>query len=286
MLAAQVLFAVMATSARASGHRLPWQEVCAARFAFGLLAVYVAARIRRRSLRIFAVSSAFWRSTLGTLSAAGTFYLYATPHLPLGDAATLLSTAPIFVTLLGAPLLGEPLRRGVIAALTIGFAGIALIAQPSFSSAGHVVALGTATAATSAMSFILLRRMGASETSEAIVFHFGCVGTATMVVLALPVWHPPAPGEAVALALTGISGGIAQLFMTRAYALDDASRVSILGYAGMVFTRALALPLFWEVPSAVQLTGSALVVASGAVLAARAAGAAPALRVRTDAEQG
>jgi drug/metabolite transporter (DMT)-like permease len=282
MLAAQALFAVMATSARAGGHRLPWQEVCAARFTFGLLAVYVAARVRRRSLRIVAVGPAFVRSTLGTLSAAGTFYLYATPHLPLGDAATLLSTAPIFVALLGPALLGEPLGRSVASALAVGFAGIALIAQPSFSSAGNVVALGTATAAASAVSFIMLRRMGPSESSEAIVFHFGCFGTATMALLTVPVWQTPTPSEAVALAITGLSGGVAQLFMTRAYALDQASRVSVLGYAGMVFTRALALPLFAEVPSAVQLAGSALVVGSGAVLAARSAPARPRVSIQTE----
>jgi drug/metabolite transporter (DMT)-like permease len=120
----------------------------------------------------------------------------------------------------------------------------------------------------SAMSFVLLRRMGARETSEAIVVHFGCVGTVTMVLLCLPVWKTPDAGELLALAVTGVSGGFAQLFMTRAYALDNAARVSILGYAGMIFTRALALPLFGEVPSSSQLVGSALILASGALLAA------------------
>jgi drug/metabolite transporter (DMT)-like permease len=267
MLAAQLLFAVMATSARFGGHRLPWQEICASRFAVGLLTVYVTARARGASLRIIAVRAAWWRSALGTLSAAGTFYLYAKPSLPLGDAATLIATAPVFVAVLGAPFLGEPLGRSVFGALTCGFAGIALIAQPSFSSAGSVVLLGMATAVASALSFILLRWMGSTESSEAVVFHFGCVGTATMLVLSLPVAVWPTPVEALALALTGLSGGLAQIFMTRAYALDEAARVSIFGYAGMLFTRALAVPLFGEIPGALQHVGSALVVASGALLA-------------------
>jgi drug/metabolite transporter (DMT)-like permease len=274
MLAAQVLFATMATSARIGSRGLPWQEVCAARFAVGLLTVYVAARVRGQSLRVVAVRAAWWRSSLGTLSAAGTFYLYATPKLPLGDAATLLATAPVFVATLGVPLLGEPLRRSVVAALLCGFGGIALIARPSFSSAGPVVALGTSTAMASALSFILLRRMGSTESSEAVVFHFCCVGAATMALLCIPVWHTPTAAEAAALAVTGLSGGLAQIFMTRAYALDHAARVSVLGYAGMVFTRGLALPFFHEVPNATQAIGSTLVVASGFLLAG---GAAPGL---------
>lgn len=267
MLAAQVLFAAMATGARASGHGIPWQEVCAARFAIGLLTVYVAARLRGQSLRIVAVRAAWLRSAFGTLSAAGTFYLYATPHLPLGDAATLLATAPIFVSVLGVPVLGEPLRAGVVAALACGFAGIALVARPSFAIAGHIVALGTSTAAASAFAFILLRRLGSSETTEAVVFHFACVGTAAMAILCIPVWRTPTASEAVALVVTGLSGGLAQIFMTRAYSLDQAARVSILGYSGMILTRAFAVPLFHEVPSAGQAIGSALVVASGVLLA-------------------
>jgi drug/metabolite transporter (DMT)-like permease len=277
MLMAQVVFAFMATSARFGGCHLPWQEVCGARFGFGALTVYVAARLGRQSLRVTAPRATWVRSTMGTISAAGTFYLYARPHLPLGDAATLLSTAPIFVAVLGVPILGEPLRRGVLLALGCGFVGIALVAQPSFGTAGGLVALGTATAMAAALSFIWLRRLGPAESSEAVVFHFSVVGTVVFALLCAPVWQTPTLAEGAALAVTGICGGLGQIAMTRAYALDIAARVSILGYSGMVFTRLLAMPLFGEVPNAMQALGSSLVVVSGLVLAA---GAAPAPLLR------
>jgi drug/metabolite transporter (DMT)-like permease len=54
--------------------------------------------------------------------------------------------------------------------------------------------------------------------------------------------------------------------MTRAYSLDRAARVSALGYSGVLFTRALGLVFFGEVPSAVQLVGTLLVIASGVLL--------------------
>jgi drug/metabolite transporter (DMT)-like permease len=267
MLLAQLVFAWMATSARFGGRRLPWQEVCAARFLFGAITVYVAARLGGRSLRVVAQRAAWWRTTMGTLSAAGTFYLYATPHLPLGDAATLLATAPIFVAVLGVPLLGEPLRRGVLLALACGFVGIALVAQPSFGTAGRLVVLGTATAVAAALSFIWLRRVGGGESSEAIVFHFSLFGTVVFALACAPVWRAPTLAESAALVATGLSGGFGQIAMTRAYALDRAARVSILGYTGMLFTRMLALPIFGEVPSGMQALGSLLIVTSGAVLA-------------------
>jgi drug/metabolite transporter (DMT)-like permease len=268
MLAAQACFALMATSARLGGHGgAPWQEVCAARFVLGALTVYVSARLRGQSLRVTAIRAAWWRSAMGTLSAAGTFYLYATPHLALGDAATLLATAPIFVAILGIPILGEPLRRGAASALVCGFVGIALVAQPSFATAGRLVVLGTATAICAALSFIWLRRLGPGESSEAVVFHFAVVGSVVFVLLCIPVWQTPTLGEAAALTATGLCGGLGQIAMTRAYALDSAARVSILGYAGMVLTRGLALPFFGEIPGIAQAVGSTFVVASGALLA-------------------
>lgn len=269
MIIAQILFAAMATSARIGGRRLPWQEVCASRFLVGALTVLLVARARGRTLGLANRRASWARSVLGTVSAAGTFYLYATPHLPIGDAATLLSTTPIFVALLGVPLLGESVRRSVVAALVCGFAGIALVAQPTFSTASHLVVIGTLTAITAALAFIWLRRIGSSESSEAVVFHFACVGSAAMLLLSVPVWRTPDARDAAALFATGFFGGIAQIAMTRAFALDAAARVSVLGYSGVIFTRVLAFVLFGEVPDAAQTLGSLLIVGAGAILLGR-----------------
>jgi drug/metabolite transporter (DMT)-like permease len=114
---------------------------------------------------------------------------------------------------------------------------------------------------------VWLRRLGPGESSEAVVVHFLAWGTVAMVFLCAPVWRTPSPAEALVLGATGLFGGLAQIAMTRAYALDSAARVSVLGYAGVVFTRLLAAPLFGEVPSLSQAGGSLLVVVAGIVLA-------------------
>src|SRR5271166_4331797 len=121
MTAAQLAFAGMAVGARVGGGGVPWQEVCATRFFVGALTAYAVARFRGQSLRITRVREAWLRSGFGTLSAAGTFFVFAAPALPLGDAATLFATSPMFVALLSAPLLGERVPRGLVVALALGF---------------------------------------------------------------------------------------------------------------------------------------------------------------------
>jgi drug/metabolite transporter (DMT)-like permease len=266
MTAAQVAFAGMAVGARVGGSGVPWQEVCASRFLVGALTAYVVARVRGQSLLITKQREAWLRSAFGTLSAAGTFFVFSAPALALGDAATLFATSPIFVALLSAPLLGERVPRGLAFALVLGFAGIGLVAQPSFSTAGHLVAVGAMTAVSSALAMIWLRRIGPNESSEAIVFHFACIGSVAMILASVPVWQTPGPRAALVLAGTGLCGGLGQLLLTRAYSLDRAARVSALGYSGVVFTRTLGFPAFGEVPTLTQALGSLLVIASGVLL--------------------
>ncbi len=271
---AQLAFAGMAVGARVGGSGVPWQEVCASRFVVGALTAYGIARVRGQSLRITKLREAWLRSAFGTLSAAGTFFVFAAPQLAIGDAATLFATSPIFVALLSGPLLGERVPRGLVFALVMGFAGIGLVAQPSFSTAGHLVAVGGLTAVSSALAMIWLRRIGPNESSEAIVFHFACIGACVMIVASLLVWRTPDARQAVVLVATGVCGGLGQLAMTRAYALDRAARVSALGYSGVVFTRVLGFPFFGEVPNWTQALGSMLVIGSGVLLSVGAAAVA------------
>lgn len=269
MTTAQLLFAVMSMGARFVSRGVPWQEVCASRFLVGAVTAYAVARARGASLRITHVRESLVRSAFGTLAAAGTFYVLAAPGLSVGDAVTLFATSPIFVALASVPLLGERVGARQIAATAVAFAGIALVAQPSFATSGHVVAIGTATAASSALAMVWLRRIGPSESSEAIVFQFSSIGFFALLLASIPLWTTPNARDLLALAVTGLSGGLAQIAMTRAYAIDEAARVSAIGYSGIVFSRALALPIFGEVPNALQAAGSLLVIASGVALALR-----------------
>jgi drug/metabolite transporter (DMT)-like permease len=270
MITAQVLFSIMSIGARLVARDVPWQEVCASRMIVAAIVAFVVAKLRGTSLAITDKRFAWLRSIFGTLSAAGTFYVFAQPGLAIGDAVTLFATSPIFVALLSWPLLGERVRASVGVAIVIAFAGILVVAKPSFATAPHVVVAGTATALGSALAMMWLRKIGPGESSEAIVFHFMSVGSVALVIASVPVWKTPDAHSVIFLGVTGLSGGLAQLAMTRAYASENAARVSALSYAQIVFVRVFALPIFGEAPTVVQIAGSLLVIASGAVLTLRA----------------
>jgi drug/metabolite transporter (DMT)-like permease len=267
MVLAQALFAAMAGGARFVSRDVPWQEVAAVRMLVALALTWGMARARGRSLRITDQKHAWLRSIFGTIAAAATFYVYAQPALPLGDAATVLATAPLFIALLSWPLLGERVSGRLLSFIVLSFAGVGAVARPSFHASAFVVGVCLTSALSTALAMMWLRRIGPGESSEAIVFHFMAVGTVTLGLMAIPVWRTPDASSAGFLLITGLSGGLAQLAMTRAYSLDGAARVSAVGYTGIVCTRLVAIPLFGEIPSALQVAGSAVVVAAGVAMA-------------------
>ncbi len=267
MLLAQGCFATMNVCARLGGRTLPWPEVAATRFVIGSVLALGLARWRRAPLRITDQRSSWARAVFGTASAICTFYALTSPRIALGDAATLGATAPIFVALLAWPLLGERVGRLVPWAVVVAFLGVALVLRPSFHGSVGVAAIATLGAVLYALAMLYLRRLGPGESSEAVVLHFSLVATATMLLLALPQWRTPAARDLPALLGTGLMGGLAQLAMTRAYALDRAARIAALTYLGILFTHLLAIPVFGEQPGLEQLAGATLVVASGLLLA-------------------
>jgi drug/metabolite transporter (DMT)-like permease len=267
MVLAQALFAVMGVVGRIGSVGVPWQEVLFARFLIGALTALLVAKIRHQSLAVPDQRRQMLRTGFGTLAAIGTFFLLASPQMSLGDLVTVFGTSPVFVALMSWPLLGERVRGREWIAILLSFAGIVAVAQPALKTAPFLVIVGLLTAFSSALAMVFLRGMGPGASSEAIVFQFSGIGAVVALLLSIPVWKTPDLRGALYLLATGVTGGLAQIVMTRAYALDSAARISAIGYSSIVFTRLYALPVFGEVPTAVQLAGSLLVIVAGVHLA-------------------
>jgi drug/metabolite transporter (DMT)-like permease len=266
MLLASFLFAVMTVAARVGSSELPWLEVGFARSFFGLLVAVGVARARGERLVIEHRAQAWGRSLCGTCSLMCTFYTIGAPEIALGDATVLRSTTPIFIALIAPFAIREASGARVWLATPIAFLGAAVIARPSFHLAGHLAALSVLGAMFSASAMMFLRKLGPRESPEAVAAHFSGVASAILLVLGLPVMVLPTSSGMIWLAVTGVSAGLGQLAMTRAYALDQAARVGTMGYAGVVMTQVLAVLVLDERPTGAQILGSFLVISAGLIL--------------------
>ena len=267
MFLAQLFFAGMNLCTRLGARDLPWAEVGAARFLVGALMAAALALYQGTSLRITDRRSTWRRSIFGALSALCTFYALGSSRIALGDVATLGATAPIFVAILSGPLLGERVGGRVTLAITLVFAGIVGVVGPSFGIAAPVAAVAISGAILYALALIWLRKIGPGETAQAVVLHFSLVGLCAMLGFAIPVWEWPDARGGLLLLGAGLTGGGAQIAMTRAYSLHRAAPLAALSGLGIVLTYLLAIPVFGEQPTGWQIGGSLLVIGASLLVA-------------------
>jgi drug/metabolite transporter (DMT)-like permease len=267
MVLAQAMFTAMNILSRLGGKSLPWAEVAGARFLLGAAVTVLIARTKGSSLRTVDRRNTWLRSIFGTVASFCFFYSITSPRMPLGDAITLGATGPIFVALLAGPMLGEKVGRHISLAVLLAFAGVIGVVKPSFQSAADVAAIATLGALAYAFALMWLRKIGPRESSEAIVLHFSLVAAAANFAVSIPRWVTPDATGWIFLLGIGITGGIGQVAMTRAYALSRAAPLSTLTYLSIVFTYMLAIPVFGERAGGLQLAGAALVILAGSILA-------------------
>lgn len=274
------LFALMNFFARLATTSAPWATVAAVRAMIGAVIAYAFARWRGRSLAAKSPRAIFWRSLLGTIAMLSTFYALSSRTVSLGNTVTLLNLAPVFLALLAPIFLRERTSPGVALAIVLALAGVVLVVRPTFlfgsdhaalfhapSDAGPssivtiLVALFAALSTTVAM--MLLRRVGQTESTEAIVFHFSLFATAALSLLALFDLRWPSPRDMGYMGLAGVCAGFGQLAMTRAYALENAARVSGMSYLAVVVSGLLGAVALGERPTATAIAGMSLVIAGG-----------------------
>jgi len=285
MVSASLLFAIMSITARLASRSASWTTIAASRAGVGALVAFAFALRSGVSMKTRSVKLSWARSILGTLAMLSCFYSLAQSSLAVGDAVTLFATAPLFIALMAPWVLKERSDARLWALLLVAFAGVGLVAGPHLSllSKGAafpaLAALGSAFFSALAMMFLRVMRSGrgsvAQESAEAIALHFALVSFVVHAILGCFDFRAPAPIDLLLLAITGLSGGLAQLAMTKAYAYVEASRLGAVSYLGTVLSFVLAILFLGERPEVAQLAGAGLVVGAGVVLALSAARAAP-----------
>lgn len=264
MLASSFAFAVMGVLSHLAGKRISWQVLAVARtlVAFTLsLSLCLLLRVR---LVLFKPAVLWMRSIAGSFGILCLFY--ALPRLPVSTALTLANTVPVWVTLLAWPVLGQRPTIQMWLAITLSIFGVILIQNPEASGDKLASLLALGNAAFTAVAMIGLNKLSKVD-ARAIVTHFSGVSSVfTIAVLLLfgsnVDYGPLKEGMTIFLLVgVGVAGLLAQMAVTRAYALGSPSRVSVVGLMQIVF----ALPfdiLLWQRPfGALTGIGIMLVVA-------------------------
>jgi drug/metabolite transporter (DMT)-like permease len=268
LLSAAVL-AVMFALIKKLGGQYPVGQIVFVRSFFALFPVlWLVYRLGGwRILRTERVGAHLRRSVSGLCSLFLSFL--AVGMLPLATATALGYAAPLFITILAVPLLGEIVRIHRLSVVAVGFVGVLLIAHPHAGGISHGALVALAGAVATAFALISIRKMADTESNVAICFYFALSGTIVGAVT-LPfnaVW--PSVADLPVLVAIGVLGGVAQILLTKAYQMAPASVVAPFEYATLVFAICLGLIVWGEFPAPIELGGIIVIVISNLFLAFR-----------------
>ena len=271
MVLAVGLFTTMDALVKSLGGTYPTIEIVFFRGIFALvpLAMFILPKGSLAALRTTRPLAHALRAVVGLLSLSAFFYAYI--YLPLADVIAISFAAPLFVTALSVPLLGERVGARRWAAVLVGFAGVLVMARPAGGvlHPAALVALGGTVGY--ALVMIFVRKMSRTETSTAIVFYYS-ITSALIAGAILPFqWVAPTMPDLMALIAVGLVGGGAQIAMTNAFRLADVSIVAPFDYTGMIWAAILGYAVWGDVPGPNIWIGVAIVTASGLYILRREA---------------
>ncbi len=190
-------------------------------------------------------------------------FFFAAIYLPLADLITYYLASPIFVTVIAAIVLKEPVDLRRWAAVGAGFVGVLLALKPGAGAVSWPALIALAGSFAFAIMMVLTRALrgtpdivlGATQLSGTF-----CLGLALVLPLG---WSPLTSWEIGLIALGGCITVVALFSVNRSLKLAPASVVVPYQYSMIIWAVILGYIGFGDVPAWHTLGGAAIIIASG-----------------------
>jgi drug/metabolite transporter (DMT)-like permease len=197
-------------------------------------------------------------------------FIYALRSLPLASAYSIFFVAPLMITALSGPLLGEIVGPRRWVAIVVGLVGVLVLLRPGGGGLLSLAALAVLVAALMyAFSAITVRWLARTDSSQAMVVWLMLLMALGAGALAWPHWLPVRAEHGWLVLGVGIAGALGQYAITEAFRLGEASLLAPLEYTALVWGVLLDLGLWHTLPDAVTWIGAAIIIASGLYLLRR-----------------
>ena len=275
MCLAVLMMPVMNATAKALTVDYPLAQVVWARFT-GHFVCMTLVFWPRRGWRLFKSarpSIQFARSTI--MFASNGAYIAALSTVALANASAIMFMAPLVVTALSAPFLGEHVGIRRWTAVVIGFIGALIIIRPgmaesTFAASGIGVGLLLFSMVSFAIYQILTRRLSNRDSAETNIVYTALVAAVVMSLIIPSLFvMPTRPLDWALFGAIGALGGFTQYFVAKALEEAPASVVSPYLYGELLTSAIVGLAIFGDFPDMFTWVGAAVVAASGIYIAYR-----------------
>lgn len=202
--------------------------------------------------------------------------------IPIAVNTALFFVAPLFITALAVPFLGEKPGLGRWLAVLIGFCGVIVMVRPGSGLMQATALLPLFAALAYALMQMMTRKLGVSDKASTLAFfvHATYIGVSALIGLSvghgeftdpsnptlhflLRPWIWPAPEDLMILLLSGFLVAVAGYLTAQAYRLTQAALVAPFEYVSMPFAVFWGYLLWRELPDMMSFVGMGMIAAGG-----------------------
>jgi drug/metabolite transporter (DMT)-like permease len=219
---------------------------------------------------------------------AYTSYYLGIAALPLATAVAISFSAPLFITALAGPVLGEKVGPVRWAAIVVGFVGVIVVMWDKIGTVEFAVLLPAVSALCYALSQLHARYMGATESGASLSFYLtvvffalsGLAGLLTgsgvfehwshpSLAFLLRPWSWPPFNDLALMLGCGVVASIGVYCLAQGYRLAEANEAALFEYSALPWAILWGFLFFSEVPGLNTFIGVALVILAGLSIAWR-----------------
>lgn len=214
---------------------------------------------------------------------ANTCFFIGIAGMPLGEATAIFFIAPLFITALSVPFLGESVGWRRWMAVLAGLVGVIIIIRPGTEAFRYAALAPLLGALAYATMQIMTRKLGVSEKASTMAFFiqftFLVVGAGVGVVagdgrfaegLEDPgllflsrAWVMPAQADIWAILAIGCLSAFGAYLISQAYRLAEATTIAPFEYIVLPLAVMWSILVFDEWPDGVAIAGILLILGSG-----------------------
>ena len=215
-------------------------------------------------------------------------FFAALAAIPLADATALFFAAPLMITVLSIPILGEKVGPVRLTAVIVGFAGVIIMQRPwadadQLQASRLVLLLPVLAALTYALNQLMTRKLGVESKASALSVYvqlafifvslgffaiagdgrFAANATDPSLQFLLRAWIWPSTTDWAWLLGMGANAAVIGYCLSQAYRIADAATVAPFEYIGLPMAVFWGWVVFGDLPVWEVWAGIALILGSG-----------------------
>jgi drug/metabolite transporter (DMT)-like permease len=193
-------------------------------------------------------------------------YFTASRSMPLAQLLTLYFAAPLVITLLSAPILGEKVTRMRWICVVVGFLGVLVASDPFGVRLSWPTLLVLAAACLWGYGVILMRQIARKESTLLQMIASNLVFTVVTGTACLIEFVPPTIDQGLLLLGVGVFGGLGQVMMFEAARRAPAAVMATVEYSALLWAFTLGFLVWHDVPVLAVWAGAGLILFAGLLL--------------------